>query len=147
MVFLLLGLHKSTAAFLRFLFLFLFLVSFCCLYSFQTVPQLLALARLVLHTPGVLLNLMVQPIACVLNRARHPLTSFAGVMGKLTVTLVNWRRTLAIVTELLQSRAKDFAKVSENDTRLTRSVNRAFSKQNFSTLITHRKLIENKSYT
>lgn len=88
---------------------------------------------------------MVQPIACVLNRARHPLTSFAGVMGKLTVTLVNWRRTLAIVTELLQSRAKDFAKVSENDTHLTRSVNRAFSKQNFSTLITHRKLIENKS--
>ena len=47
------------------------------------------LARLVLHTPSVLLNLMVQPIACVLNRARHPLTSFAGVMEKLTVTLVN----------------------------------------------------------
>lgn len=78
---------------------------------------------------------MVQPIACVLNRARHPLTSFAGVMGKLTVTLVNWRRTLAIVTELLQSRAKDFAKVSENDTHLTRSVNRAFSKQIFQHLL------------
>ena len=88
---------------------------------------------------------MVQLIACVLKRARHPLTSFAGVMVKLTVILVNWRRTLVRVTELLQSRAKDFAKVSENDTHLTRSVNLAFSRQNFSTPITHGKLNENKS--
>jgi len=74
---------------------------------------------------------MVQPSARALNPARHPLTSFAGVMGKRTVTLVNWRRTLVIVTELLRSRARAFARVSENDIHLTQSVNHGFSKQKF----------------
>lgn len=63
-------------------------------------------------------------------------------MEKLTVTLVNWRRTLVTVTELLQSRAKDFAKVSENDTNAI-SESCFFYIKHFSTLITHTKLMEN----
>ena len=103
-----------------------FFFSLCCLSSFQTVPQLLALVRLALHTPGVL-YLMVQPSARASSLAHPPLTSFAGVMGKRTAALVNWRRTLVIVTRLSLSRTKVFANVSETGSHFTWSVNRAFS--------------------
>ena len=46
------------------------------------------------------------------------------------------------VTESLQSRAKDFAKVSENDTNAI-SESCFFYIKHSSTLITHRKLVEN----
>lgn len=60
--------------------------------------------------------LMAQPSAHASNLASHPLNSSVEVMGKLTVTLVNWRRMLVRVTGLLQSRTRGFAKVSENGT-------------------------------
>ena len=95
----------------------------CAIFSlFQTVPKLLALARVVLHTPDALSYLMARLSANAPGLVHHLLILFVEVMENLTVILVNWKKTLVRVTAILQSHTTGFVNVSQNGISLMLSV-------------------------